>query len=437
MSPVRGFAILVLIGIAANLTSARGQLTPPPRSKIESNSRFGNPPSGPQKEEELLEDFRQWLFEGKPRPKNNDIDPKKFQELMKKLNENKDVDPKQVEKLLKEHPELQNKDFLKQMEKMLEDPEFMKNLEGKLQKNDGPPVTDQEAIDKKIKEVIKSSQEHGDPKMDPKNLEPPKMDPNSLKDPNAETGKGPAQDNEWANWLEKNFGDSPGTQEAIKDLMSALKNDSGKGLFDDIPELKNGGLKDIESWGKANSGEFSKFKPLDLNSGSGGSSSKIGGGVSGPKFGGGSGGGSGPSFSGGGGTGLGGGVSSLAIIAGIVGALILAVILFRKWKFSQAERMAQGGYAKGEIDFDAIRSREELVRVFEAVSLDQHGEEARNWNHRVIAEQFRDQPAKAQPADEAADLYERARYAPAEEELTTSEFADARRDLRVIAGVTA
>ena len=78
---------------------------------------------------------------------------------------------------------------------------------------------------------------------------------------------------------------------------------------------------------------------------------------------------------------------------------------------------------------------EELVRAFDQVSLDQMGEEARSWNHRVIADQFAEvKPAQAAPATELAGLYERARYAPVDEDLSAGDFADARRDLRAVAG---
>jgi hypothetical protein len=76
-----------------------------------------------------------------------------------------------------------------------------------------------------------------------------------------------------------------------------------------------------------------------------------------------------------------------------------------------------------------------LVRAFNHVSLDQIGEEARSWNHRVVADQFTEvRPEQAGPVTELAGLYERARYAPQDEDLSTGEFADARRDLRALAG---
>jgi len=114
----------------------------------------------------------------------------------------------------------------------------------------------------------------------------------------------------------------------------------------------------------------------------------------------------------------------------------LAILLLRKWKLNQAGRAAGLDAGKTGIDLDTIRTREELVRAFDHVSLDQIGEEARSWNHRVIADQIADtRPAQAEPAGELAGLYERARYAPLDEDLSPGEFADARRDLRVIAGV--
>jgi hypothetical protein len=88
------------------------------------------------------------------------------------------------------------------------------------------------------------------------------------------------------------------------------------------------------------------------------------------------------------------------------------------------------------IDFDAIRTREQLVHAFDHVSLDRIGDDARTWNHRVIADQIAEvKPANAEPADQLAGLYERARYAPLDEDLTAGEFSEARRDLRVIAEV--
>jgi len=216
--------------------------------------------------------------------------------------------------------------------------------------------------------------------------------------------------------------------------MSALEKQDTKGMFDNIPEFKNGGWKDLDKWGQSNAGDLWKLKPPEM-SGSKINPPKVNTGSTGGSSIGGSGGG-GSSGGGFGSGGLGGGGSALAIIAGIAGAIFLAVLLLRKWKLHQAERAATVGAGKTGIDFDSVRTREQLVCAFDHVSLDQMGEEARAWNHRVIADQFAEtRPAHAEPADQLAGLYERARYAPLDEDLTSTEFSDARRDLRVIAGV--
>jgi hypothetical protein len=316
---------------------------------------------------------------------------------------------------------------------MLQDPDFPKNLEGKLPKDVPVPDKEQGAqLAEKLKDVIDSGKQGGGNPDDPKGMTPPKFDPN-LPDPaKGPDAKNPYADNEWVKWMEKNFGDSPAAQDAVKDLVNSLQNGDMKGMFDDIPELKNGGWKDVADWGKSNGMDLSKVKPPDINTGKGGSSGNGGGGGSSWGSGGGGGGGS---VGGGGGVGLGGGGPALLVIAGIAGALFLALLLFRRWKFDQARRMAQGAGGPDGIDFDAIRTREELVQAFDHVSLDQIGDEARTWNHRVIADQFAEvKPAQAAPATELAGLYERARYAPVDEDLSAGDFADARRDLRVIAG---
>jgi hypothetical protein len=278
-----------------------------------------------------------------------------------------------------------------------------------------------------LKDVIKSNNDNGNA-ADPKTTS--KDDPEIPKAPGEEAPKNPAADHEWVKWMEKNFGDSPAAKESIKDLVSSMGKSNGNGMFDDIPELKNSNWQEFDKSGKQIGGENFKVKPPDWQGGKG---SSVGGGGGGSSIGGG-----GPSGGGGGGMNLGNGGGSLAVIAAIVGAVILALVLLRKWKHNLAEKQAVGANGKAGIDFESVKTREELVRVFNTVSLDKHGQDARSWNHRVVAEQFRTiQPTNAEPAEEVAGLYERARYAPTDEDLTTGEFATARRDLRVIAGVPA
>jgi hypothetical protein len=386
-----------------------------------------------------VEDFRPYL-EGKlPRASGKDLDPKVLKDLMDKLNQmpkDQRPDKAQVQDLLK-NPDFKNPDFLKQLEKMLQDPDFPKNLESKLPQDVPVPDQNQGAdLKNKLQELVDQGKQQGPPpivgeagmvgKGGPKLPDPPKGPVASQ--------PGTAVDSDWVKWMEKNFGDSPAAQEAMKDLINSFSKGDMKGMFDDVPELKNGAWKDIGDWGKSNGLDIGKIKPPDLSTGQGGSPNLGGGGGSSW----GSGGGGGSIGGGGGGVGLGGGGTALAVIAGIAGALFLALILFRRWKIDQARRAAHGAAGGLGIDLESIRTREELVRAFDHVSLDQIGEEARAWNHRVIADQIAGtRPAQAAPATELAGLYERARYAPTDEDLSAGEFADARRDLRTIAGVPA
>jgi hypothetical protein len=125
------------------------------------------------------------------------------------------------------------------------------------------------------------------------------------------------------------------------------------------------------------------------------------------------------------------------IVAGVLGALMLAFFFFRKYKLEKEQALLAAAGRQG-LDLSSIRTREELVAAFDAVSLDKIGDAALNWNHRVIADQFAEvQPANVEPANELAGLYEKARYAPEDEDLTQNEFADARRDLHTLAGADA
>lgn len=390
--------------------------------------------------EQMVPDFRQWLRGLNKKDLSKDLDPKLLKDLIDKLPKEQQPQPEEIQDLLRKNPQFKDPAFLKQLADIVKSEDFSKNLKEKLPKGT-PPIQDEQPLkdnlEKVIEEGIKSPKvpevgPKGDPvnppKVDPTTTDPPKIDPKTTN---------PANENEWAKWLEKNFGDSPSGQAALKDLMSALEKQDMKGMFDQVPEFKNGAWKDLDAWGKSNAPDLWKVKPPDL-SGNKVTSPKIGGGSGGTTWGGGGSGGGSSNFGGAGGADINGGGTALAVIVGIGGAALLAALLLRQWKLKQAERTVAHVTGKPGIDFDSIRTREELVRAFDHVSLDQIGQEARSWNHRVIADRFAEsRPAQAEPADELAGLYERARYAPLDEDLTGGEFADARRDLRVIAGVPA
>jgi uncharacterized membrane protein YgcG len=442
------FRLSVLIALTATgfaVLTAGGQPpgTPPPvptKSLPDLKLGPGSPgiPGGTARPgQQLVDDYRRWLEGQMAMPKQKEIDPKLLKELMEKLPKEKQ-DQEQIKQWLKEHPEFQkDPDFMKQMNELKKSEQFPENLNEKLPKGvEPPPINNKDVFEENLKNVIDEGQKpqigEGIGKVNPKIG--PGEPPDGSKLPEFE--KSNAADNEWVKWMQKNFGESEAGKSAVKDLMSALEKQDTKGMFDNIPEFKNGGWKDFDKWGKTNAGDLWKVKPPDM-SGSKVSPPKMSSGSSGSSgWGGGSSGGGGGGSGWGGGGGLGGGGTALAVIAGIAGAIFLAVLLFRKWKLHQEEKAAAMHAVQNGIDFDSIRTREQLVHAFDHVSLDRIGDDARTWNHRVIADQFAEaKPAHAEPADQLAGLYERARYAPHDEDLSAGEFSDARRDLRVIAEV--
>jgi hypothetical protein len=157
----------------------------------------------------------------------------------------------------------------------------------------------------------------------------------------------------------------------------------------------------------------------------------------------------------------GGSASGWRTLLGVAG---LAVLAFVFWKLlgrptGTDERTDAAAWRLGPwpVQPAAVRTREELIRAFEYLSLLCLGPEARHWNHRVIAEQLGEgsqapaaghipsggPPLLAGPdvserrhaAEELAALYEQARYAPAVGPLPDEALADARRDLCLLAKV--
>jgi hypothetical protein len=84
-----------------------------------------------------------------------------------------------------------------------------------------------------------------------------------------------------------------------------------------------------------------------------------------------------------------------------------------------------------------VASRADLVRTFEYLSLLRLGLPARAWNHREIAARLGGDESQRRAAGLLADLYEQARYAPADEPLSPEALAEFRRDLGFLAGMTA
>ena len=87
----------------------------------------------------------------------------------------------------------------------------------------------------------------------------------------------------------------------------------------------------------------------------------------------------------------------------------------------------------------AVRTREQLVRAFEYLSLLLLGPAARTRHHHDLARQIGDQPdmdpdRRKEAAQALAGLYEQARYAPPQDDLSEEQLDRARRELRRLAG---
>jgi hypothetical protein len=122
-------------------------------------------------------------------------------------------------------------------------------------------------------------------------------------------------------------------------------------------------------------------------------------------------------------------VIALAVIA--IGAIVA-------WRFRGGrarERVGRGrdGLGPWPVDPSEVADARQLVEAFEYLSVLRCGDEARVWNHRVIAGAL-GVDAHPAPADRVAGLYERARYAPPAEPLTDADLRAARRDLSLLAG---
>lgn len=142
-----------------------------------------------------------------------------------------------------------------------------------------------------------------------------------------------------------------------------------------------------------------------------------------------------------------GGASRLgqAVLFLIVAAVVI-VLLWRGAGWMQGIR--DGYYSRRwrlgpwPVSPGAVQTREQLVRAFEYLSLLLLGPSARTRHHHDLARQIADQPAvdpdrRREAADTLAALYEQARYAPPQDDLSPEQLDRARRELRHLAGEAA
>jgi hypothetical protein len=112
-------------------------------------------------------------------------------------------------------------------------------------------------------------------------------------------------------------------------------------------------------------------------------------------------------------------------------ALSMGVLVALVWKRRLQARRAAAGWKLGPwpVDPAAVRTRDQLVRAFEYLSLLRLGPRARSCNHKEIAGRLGHGAAL-----ELAQVYEQARYAPLADRLTDADLVLARRHLTYLAG---
>jgi hypothetical protein len=112
-------------------------------------------------------------------------------------------------------------------------------------------------------------------------------------------------------------------------------------------------------------------------------------------------------------------------------AVAVLVLLTLVWRRRRQARRAGAGWKLGPwpVNPAAVRTREELVRAFEYLSLLRLGPSARSRNHLEIADRLGHGAAW-----QLARAYEQARYAPPADALPEADLATARRHLTLLAG---
>jgi hypothetical protein len=135
--------------------------------------------------------------------------------------------------------------------------------------------------------------------------------------------------------------------------------------------------------------------------------------------------------------GLGSVVLVVLLLAG-AGVVLWLVLAGRRWVRGEAGRAWRLG--PWPVTPAAVRTRGDVVKAFEYLAMLLLGRRAVPANHREIEGQLALNDLTGQrrlAAAELADLYEHARYAPPDEDLSPDEVASARRDLSVLAGSSA
>jgi len=122
---------------------------------------------------------------------------------------------------------------------------------------------------------------------------------------------------------------------------------------------------------------------------------------------------------------------------GVLGGALVLWWLWPKLMGVSVEPKPIAGLGPWPVDPRTIADRAALVKAFEYLSLLLCGEDARTWNHLIIAAAFREKLPHAEAlAEPLAWYYALARYTPAGEPLPSATITQAREYLCELAGVS-
>lgn len=377
--------------------------------------------------------------------KGGNLDVEMMKNLLKFMEESgvdpNMVDPEMVKQFLRDNPEFKNPENLKKIRDIAEE-----QKRSPRNPNDNKPPVDWGGVQERLKRIEEMRKNQP---VDPMNMKEP--DPNGRppfeqqaprpqnNPPRAKKDDKESQD--FNKWLMKNFGNSPEMKNMIKDFarISGDKNKGGGGFLKDIEkEWKSITGSGNKSGGGSGLKDLTRnLKMPDSNSNSGGSGRN----ASSNNNSGGSGGGSfDSSSSSSGGWNFGGGGSGDGSWTPVILLFVLGVagyLFYRYYKrYHKPLEEAPAEQARvWPVDPLHVNTREDVVKAFEFLSVSKCGDEAINWHHLQIAGQMGvREPVHKDAADRLARLYEKARYAPANELFDDLDIAEARARFSQLAG---
>jgi hypothetical protein len=330
--------------------------------------------------------------------------PADIADLVKQFGANRPANEEQLRKIFQDNPQLRD---------MLNNPESrdqFRDLLGKAiqqQLGRAPPGMTPDALLRELESLRLSPPAGGPPMPTPRPIDRPPLDP-------TEQARKRELANQMAKWAEKfprdKLPDSVRNSPTVKDLFNrlsesaadALRNPSGDGL-DALARLESR-LQAIRDWlpkempaalQSLKLPDLSRYAPnmriprFEMNAPTLPSA---------PRF--------GPPD-------VEARSAATALLAGIGAAIVIVTI----WRlFGGRLSPAVGGLqplGPWPLDPAQVANRAELIQAFEYLSLLRCGEPARTWNHRAIADRLGGTESdRRMAADQLAELYEQARYAP-------------------------